>query len=489
MTARSTQAPHYSLRGRLLLWLLAPLVLIGVLALVDGYRSARLTADEVSDRVLAGSALAIAERVFVNDEGKLEADIPYVALQMLTSSEDDRVFYRIETGDGEFVTGYRKLELPAPIATSTDQMRFSNGEFRGDPIRIATYSGATSSSTKSLGFRVAIAETTNARNAIARDLLLRSAIRQAALIFTAILVVWFAIKRALRPLDKLESAVARRSPEDLRPIRHRVPSEVDGLVTTINDLVLRFGSAIQALRRFTSNASHQFRTPLALIKTHLEIAGRSNDPRNKAEAIANAKNAVDDAERLMSQMLILARLDATSKQELATQSSNLTNIARGVCEDFVLQLSNDRTTNIDLGFHADEDVWVLAEKTLLQEVVRNLVDNAVKHAGPDVQIDVSVYPTADRGLLTVQDNGQGFSGATITEKGSAPLSDRDATSNGSGIGLTIVNEILNLLSGTIQFSKATPGGGTLVSVSLAGAPDPSSTTPPLPLSADPVSAG
>lgn len=469
------------------MWLLAPLVLIGVLALVDGYRSARLTADEVSDRVLAGSALAIAERVFVNDEGALEADIPYVALQMLTSSEDDRVFYRIETGDGKFVTGYRKLELPAPNANSPDPMQFNNGEFRGDPIRIATYSGATSSSTTSLGFRVAIAETTNARNAIAQDLLLRSAIRQAALIFTAILVVWFAIKRALRPLDRLESAVARRSPDDLRPIRHRVPSEVDGLVNTINDLVLRFGSAIQALRRFTSNTSHQFRTPLALIKTHLEIAGRSDNPENKAEAIANAKDAVDDAERLMSQMLMLARLDATSKQELATQVSNLTDVARGVCEDFVLQLSNDRTSKFDLGFHANADVWVLAEQTLLQEVVRNLVDNAVKHAGPDVQIDVSVRQSADRGLLTVQDNGSGFAGVANTENGRAPSPGGQAATNGSGIGLTIVNEILNLLSGTIEFSKAEPGGGTLASVSLVRAPAKSPSVRAT--SSGPVSAG
>ena len=110
MTAFTTHDDSYSLRGRLLLWLLVPLMLIGLVALYDGYRAARTTADEVSDRVLAGSALAIAERVFVNDEGALEADIPYVALQMLTSSEDDRVFYRIEDGEGVFVTGYRNLE-------------------------------------------------------------------------------------------------------------------------------------------------------------------------------------------------------------------------------------------------------------------------------------------------------------------------------------------------------------------------------------------
>ncbi|NKB50673.1 MAG: HAMP domain-containing protein [Rhizobiaceae bacterium] len=466
MSTRSTSDDSYSLRGRLLLWLLTPLMLIGLLALYDGYRAARDTADEVSDRVLAGSALAIAERVFVNDEGILEADIPYVALQMLTSSEDDRVFYRIEDGDGKFVTGYRKLELPENVSDSSDPLHFSNGEFRGDPIRIATYSSATSSNTTSLEFRVAIAETTNARNAVARDLLIRSALRQAALIFTAGLVVWFAIKRALRPLHRLESAVARRSPDDIRPIEHRVPREVRGLVNTINDLVLRFGSSIDALRRFTSNTSHQFRTPLALIKTHLEIADRESDATAKAEAINNANIAVGDAERLMAQMLLLARLDAASKETLSSETCNLSDIARDVCEDFVLQLSNSGQNDIDLGFHSDGDLLVLGEKTLVQEVIRNLIDNAVRHGGPNLEIDVHVQRRGESGVVSINDNGVGFKRPDKALPAVAKSGASTTTNADSGIGLTIVREILNLLSGQIEFGEGPGGRGTAAHVHL-----------------------
>ena len=466
MSVQSGLNVSYSLRGRLLLWLSIPLLVIGLVALFDSYRSARTSADEVSDRVLAGSALAIAERVFVNDEGNLEADIPYVALQMLTSSEDDRVFYRIESGDGTFVTGYRKLELPARDINAADPLNFSNGAFRGDAIRIAMYTGAASSSTTSLEFRVAVAETTNARAAIAQDLLIRSAARQAVLILSAAIIVWFAIKRALRPLVRLESAVARRSPDDVRPIEHKVPTEVRGLVNTINDLVLRFGSSINALRRFTSNTSHQFRTPLALIKTHLEIADRETDAKAKAEAIKNANVAVSDAERLMGQMLLLARLDAASKEALIEQTCDLTDVARGVCEDFVLQLSNDGRTDIDLGFHSNGVLNVQGEKTLIQEVIRNLVDNAVKHGGGNLEIDVNVEQSEDRGTVTIRDNGVGMRSA-LQQVDSVPRSTIKKEDSGhAGIGLTVVREILNLLSGRIEISNGPEGRGTIAHVSF-----------------------
>ena len=94
----------YSLRRRLLLLLLLPVIAIGVLALLDTWRDALATANAVSDRVLAGSALAIAERVVVSEDGVLEVDVPYVALEMLTSAAQDRVFYRIDGPPGTFIT-------------------------------------------------------------------------------------------------------------------------------------------------------------------------------------------------------------------------------------------------------------------------------------------------------------------------------------------------------------------------------------------------
>lgn len=453
-----------SIRGQLLVWLLGSLIIIGLVAVWDSYRSARSTADLVSDRVLAGSALAIAERVFVNDEGALEVDIPYVALQMLTSSEDDRVFYKIETDTGAFITGYRALELGAAEPNLNDIV-FRDSRFRGEAIRLAVHHGAASSSTRSFGFRVGIAETTNQRIAIARSILVRTLLGQIVLLTGAAFVIWFAVARALRPLRRLEEAVNRRNPEDVRPIEHKVPSEVRGLVLKINELLTRFAGSLEALRNFTSNTSHQLRTPLALIKTHLELAQRETNKERQRAAIALAGKAVDNAERLMSQMLLLARLDSASTDELRSKTCDLTDVARDVCEEFIVRFSGETANIPDLGLTAEEPVVVNADRTLIQEVLRNLIDNAIKHTPSPAKIDVAVTAEAGWGFVSVRDHGPGFATGTVSGGSVAGPSAAKREQNGNGgLGLPIVKQIVSLMNGRFVARLCEPPPGMVIEV-------------------------
>ena len=134
-------ARPYSLRRRLLLWLMVALLAVAALAVVDTWREARDTATSLSDRVLAGSVLAIAERVIVTEDGVLEVDVPYVALEMLTSAAQDRVFYRVDGPEG-FITGYQTL--PTSVSATAD-IAYSDASFRGEPIRVAVLRRAASS--------------------------------------------------------------------------------------------------------------------------------------------------------------------------------------------------------------------------------------------------------------------------------------------------------------------------------------------------------
>lgn len=466
MTSRLKTLSPNSIKSQLLLWLLGPLLILGLVAIFDGYRAARSTADAVSDRVLSGSALAIAERVFVNGENGLEVDIPYVALQMLTSLEDDRVFYKIENDNGVFITGYRDLALPETNA-SLNEVTFADSVFRGAKVRIATFHGAASSTTRSFSFRVAVAETTNARAAVARSILIRSLLRQSILLVSAAILIWLVVSHALKPLQRLELAVSRRSPDDVRPIEHSVPQEVEGLVFTINGLVERFSSAIKALQNFTSNASHQFRTPLSLIKTHLEVAIRENDPEKQKQAITRAGVAVNDAERLMYQMLLLAQLDTASKQKLQQQNCDLTSVARDACNDFILQLSHNKQSDVDLGFHAKNDVTVRGDKTLIQEIIRNLIDNAIKHSGSPSQIDVEISATDKYGVLKVRDQGHGFDENLITRAKHRQAGNSTGTGKTNyGLGLSIVNDIVSLHYGKITAKRVSDPAGMVVIVKL-----------------------
>lgn len=165
----------YSLRRRLLGWLLISTAVIGVVALADTYREAIKTANAVSDRVLAGSALAIAERVVVAEDGSLQVDIPYVALEMLTSAAQDRVFYRVDGPPGEFITGYQTLPS---LSESTGQWTsFADAVFRGEPIRVAALRRSASTGVNSVPFVVTVAETTIARRQLAQTIIIRSALR------------------------------------------------------------------------------------------------------------------------------------------------------------------------------------------------------------------------------------------------------------------------------------------------------------------------
>ena len=459
------QQPSYSLRRRLLMWLLLPLLVIGLVALFDAYRSARLTADEISDRVLAGSALAIAERVFVDDDGQIEIDIPYVALDMLTSAAEDRVFYRIEGPGAEFITGYRQLAMPETFARSERNLSYANGEFRGDPIRVAVYSSAAASDALSLAYRVAVAETTNARAQMARDILLRSALRQGVLIIAAAMIVWFAVTRALRPLHRLQEAVGRRSPADLRPIRHTVPNEVSGLVLTINDLVRRFGSALGALRNFTANASHQLRTPLTVMRTQLEIAHRAKDREELAKALGETDEAIGDAERVLSQMLVLARIDSAAQQDLSWHSCDVALICRELCEELI---STNNAPDVDLGYEGPDSLTMRGDSVLLREMLRNLVDNAMRHGGQPIEITVRTRQDGNRVIVEVEDNGIGIAPALRPAVLKRFQRGADSKAEGSGLGLAIAGEIAQLFVGTLTLEDPADERGLMVSVAFEG---------------------
>lgn len=468
-------APTYSLRRRLLLWLLLPLLVIGALALADTWREAVATANTVSDRVLAGSTLAIAERVVVSEDGSLEVDVPYVALEMLTSAAQDRVFYRIDGPAGVFITGYQSLPT---TSRSGAEIAFSDNTFRGEPIRLAVLQRAASSGVSAIPFTVTVAETTLARTQLAQTILLRSAIRLGLLIMSAAVIVWFAVSASLSPLQRLREAIGRRNPEDLHPIEQDVPREVEGLVTTVNSFMTRLDSALNALRHFTGNASHQLRTPLTIIRTQLALATRASTPEQARAAAAAADEAVAHAERILSQLLLLARIDEAASDRVGQTVVDLGDLARGQTADHVVRA---RAAGVDLGFEGAEGLLVRGDAMLLGELLHNLIDNAIAYGGEGAEATVRVAASDNRVALEVEDSGPGIPPEllrTVRQRfvrgaGSKP---------GAGLGLPVVEEIAALFGGHLTLGKGRAGSGLLVQVSFPEATGVDS--PPLPKAPD-----
>jgi len=455
-----TPAAAYSLRRRLLAWLLASTAVIGSAAMIDTWDEAVDTANEVSDRVLAGSALAIAERVIVSENGSLEVDIPYVALEMLTSAAQDRVFYRVDGPPGTFITGYQNL--PSIPRREGQAAAFENATFRGEPIRVAALARSASTGINSVPFIVTVAETTIARQQLTRTILIRSALRLLFMIAGAAVIVWVAVTLSLRPLYRFSEAIAERSPDDLHPIGERVPNEVQGLVDTVNSFMVRLEGALEALRHFTGNASHQLRTPLAIIRTQLALAGRSSELDEAKEAARKADEAVADAERILAQLLLMAKIDAATRSA-SMQRIDLTALAQGATADHVPLAAE---AGIDLGFEGEDEVAVSAEPLLIGELLKNLIGNALLYAGNGAEVTVRVTKDGGTAVLEVEDDGPGIPPerrASVLKR--FERGDRTDKS-GTGLGLPIVEEIVRLHGATLTLADGREGRGLKVEIRL-----------------------
>ena len=454
----------YSLRRRLLAWLLLATAVLGTIALVDTWREAEQTADEVSDRVLMGSALAIAERVIVSEDGSLQVDIPYVALEMLTSAAQDRVFYRVDGPPGNFITGYQNL--PSIPRSEGQAAAFEDAVFRGEPIRVAALARSASTGINSVPFVVTVAETTIARQQLMQTILLRSAARLLFMIVGAAVIVWVAVTVSLRPLYRFSEAIAQRSPDDLHPIGERVPSEVQGLVDTVNSFMVRLESALEALRHFTGNASHQLRTPLAIVRTQLAIAARASDPAAVKQAVGKADAAVADGEHILGQLLLMAKIDAATRSA-SLRATDLSALARSQTADHVPAAAE---AGMDLGFEGDDAVFVLAEPLLLGELLKNLIANGLSYAGRSSEITVRVLSTGGQAVLEVEDNGPGIP----QDKRDAVLRRFDrgarADASGTGLGLPIVEEIARLHGAALKLQDGMNGRGLCVRVTFPQTP-------------------
>ncbi len=454
----------YSLRRRLLLWLLAATAVLGLIALIDTWREALRTAQGVSDRVLFGSALAIAERVSVDEAGGLEVDLPYSSLEMLTSAAQDKVFYRVDGPVGSFLTGYADLAI---IAAPPGGVAFADGTYDGVNIRSATLMREVSTGAASIPFAVTVAESTRARSALARAILIRSALRLALLVLGVATLVWIAVTVALRPLERLGGAIAERSPDDLRPVKADTPDEVEPLVQAVNQFMGRLKTALDALRNFTGNASHQLRTPLAVVRTQLALIDRSTDPDNAAAASEKAKAALERAERVLSHLLVLARVDA-SAGEAVLAPIDLVALAKEVTSEMVpAALARD----IDLGFEGDDAPPVPADPILLAELLRNLLSNAITYAGQGAVVTVRVRNPAKGPVLEVEDNGPGLTDLQMTAavrsgRGSSrPLPQLSkGQANGMGLGLAVAVEIAALFQADFRLERARSGQGLLAAV-------------------------
>ena len=438
-----------SLRRQLLAGILIPMVLIVAFNTWSLYRQALAALNTAYDRTLLASAKSLGESLDVRGEGdaaRLQANVPSAALEAFEADLQSRMAYRISTRQGVLLSGYDDLpmwhgQIPMqpPYAALVD---FYDGQFRGEPVRMAVLLQPVASATGRDVAVVQVAETLEIRHALARQILWDTLARQAALIALIAATVIVVVQRATRPVRALSHELQARPDDDLRPIAAPdAPRELQPLIAATNEHMRRQSDLLAQQQRFVRDASHQLRTPLAVLKAQVQSARRGDVA--PPEALAEIEHTVDRATQLANQMLALAKV-AQLQQQADVAPAQFDEVVRAVALD-VAPLIAGKGLDFDL---QTEPVTLRAHDWMLRELTRNLLHNAIRHTPAGGLLAITLARAGDQARLTVADGGPGVA-PELAERLFQPFS-AGAGGTGSGLGLAICHEIVQTLGGRIQ---------------------------------------
>ncbi|MGI9369184.1 MAG: sensor histidine kinase [Ruegeria sp.] len=452
----TTPVAHGSIRRRLLLSLLASAAVLAVIVYFVVQSVARQVAQESQDNVLAASALSILDSARFGG-GQINFDLPYSALSMLDSISDERVFYAIRLED-EFLSGYP--DLPEAEGTLSGGPEFRSATFLGEEVRIASVRRRVSTDVGQSYIQVSVAQTLSGQKQDLARISRTSLGIGAGFFLVSVLLAAIIARSTIRPLDRLTASVSRRGPKDLRPVAAPVPSEMVPLVASLNSFMRRLQHSLMRSEDFIAEAAHRVRTPLAIVRTKAEIVQRkTEDPETRA-ALKEMIHAIDDSSRTAGQLLdhamVTFRLDHLAREEVS-----LLNLMQDVVER-LRPLSELK--EIELEAKGSNDAHLKGDPILLENALQNLLDNAVKYSPSGARVRICLEPRDDRIELSISDTGPGFPETELDQ-----LTDRFTRGEnarnvvGSGLGLTIVKEVVEAHGGSMQITN-TPGGSACVSL-------------------------
>ncbi len=436
-----TTTEPVSLFGEILDWMLAPLLLLWPMSIVVTFIVARSLADAPFDRALQDQVMLLSQQMQMVGRAASVLDRPALR-NLLPSTPDAASVFQIVAADGELLAGEAALappglyDFPAPGRT-----KLRTEFFRGAEHRIAyTYVDAPEpNSREAFPVLVQAAETLDARNALANEIIKGVIFPQFVILPIAVVLVWFALGRGLKPLSEVQRRLRARRPDDLSPIDRRgMPEELSPLVDSFNDLLSRLDASMAVQKRFIADAAHQLRTPLAGLRTQAELAQRQNDPEQLRRSLGQIAVGSQRAAHLVNQLLAMARMENLRESGRA-EPVELRALARSVCAEWFAQAMR---RDIDFGFDdGGQDATIVGQPVLLREMFSNLIDNALRYTPRGGTVTVRLASAARTVAFEVEDNGPGIARSDrdlIFERFHRVLGNE---ADGSGLGLAIVREI------------------------------------------------
>ncbi|MGX9355144.1 sensor histidine kinase N-terminal domain-containing protein [Roseobacteraceae bacterium S113] len=450
-----------SLRVRLIVIILTPLLLVSAVAAVWQFRNTANRAEDIFDRGLLSAALAISRDVAVSGGDALSPP----TRRLISDTSGGELFYHVYAPDGVFITGYATPPSP-PTGTPTelkDPIHY-DAVYLGREVRVLRFQDATTVDGVTGLFTISVWQDMQVRASFVRDVVSRAFSVIVLLLVSVALIVWFGVGLGLRPLLDLQNAIARRTPSDLNPIRRNVPVEAMGIVATLNDLLDRVSRRISSKDEFISNAAHQLRNPIAGVLALAEAVEKAPSTAAAKKRSSELVAAAREASHLTNQLLSFERAKG------ADLSADGKPIEIGPLCKTVLDRFKDQNTaalaGIDVSAHIpDETLTVLGDDFMLQEALLNLLTNALVHGGSDLgKIHVSAERHAATVKIRVADDGIG-----IAPKDRILAIGRFSQANagpGTGLGLPIASRVIQNHGGQLVIAESTTGAKIEISLPI-----------------------
>ena len=430
-----------SLRGRLTAIILVPLLFVAMLVGLWQLNNAQRTATEVFDNSMLAAALAVANDVGISGGDALSPNTGAI----LSDTSGGPVFYHVYAPDGVIVAGYATPPVGIPsVSEEAAGPTYFDATYLGRAVHGVRLQNTTQIDGFTGIFTTTVWQDASVRQQFVNDLLLRSVLAISGLMAALALIVWFGVRRGLRPLTELEAAIERRTSDELTPIQRAVPDEVQGIVRTLNGLFAQVSQSMTAQSEFISNAAHQLRNPIAGVLSLAEAVHAAPDSQSRTDRSKDLLDAARETADLSQKLLLLERAKSISPQ------SAMERIELDLAlVDWVNTARDDLPEGVGLRVAVDDGLSLTGDATMMREAVRNLIDNAIVHGGEEMsQIEVSAVQVGKNIVLSVEDNGIGLAEDAFeaAKERFRPV----AETSKSGLGLSLVETVVRGHGGTLE---------------------------------------
>ena len=444
-----------SLQSRLTLSVLGVVVVFWLGALGLSWHEARHDLEELLDAHLEqAAALMVLQAAPAGAEASApvtrSATLPrYTEIAALQVFDHDRLVLRSDNAPA-----VPMFELPAGRAAGFAFVTMGGVEWRVYSMHDAERSR-----------RVLVGERLKSRTDILVALLQSSAVPMLLALPLLAAAVWWSVRRAIAPMRRMDALLRERRPQALDPIvLDDLPPELTPLLGALNGLLGRIQALIDGERRFTADAAHELRTPIAAIRIQAQVALGETDDARRRHALASTLAGCDRATRLVEQLLTLSRLETATVLPLGPV--DLSELVEGIVAELAPLAQAKRQR---LVVHVPPQCVVGGEPTLLSVLVRNLVDNAIRYSPPGATIELGVSAAAGRVQFTLDDSGPGMTDPDLQRLGERFFRVVGSAQSGSGLGWSIARRAAEAQGAILHVQASVRLGGLRVEVGLAAA--------------------